>query len=217
MKTFLKKYNHIWTVLYAFIYVPWFMWLEKTVVTDYTPIHIGLDDIIPFCELFIIPYYLWFLYVAAGFVLLFLTSKSDYYKLCMFLFTGMTLFLIICTIYPNGQDLRMEITRDNIFANLVKNLYKTDTNTNVFPSIHVFNSLGIMIALNKSTWLKKKSYGSAIQWSSTILAILIVLSTVFLKQHSCVDAIGGIIMAIILYYIVYIPNWKFLNKIDNTQ
>lgn len=179
-------------------------------VTDYTPIHIGLDDMIPFCELFVVPYLLWFLYVAAGFVFLFLTSRSDYYKLCMFLFTGMTIFLIICTVFPNGQNLRVEITRDNILAELVKILYKNDTNTNVFPSIHVFNSLGIMIGINKSTWLKKQPYCGAVQWSSTILAILIVFSTVFLKQHSCVDVIGGIILAIILYYIVYIPNWKFL-------
>ncbi len=213
MKKFFKKYNHIWTALYALIYMPWFIWLEKTVVTDYTPIHIWIDDVIPFCEYFIIPYYMWFLYIAAGMVFLFFSSKKDYYKECMFLFTGMTLFLIICTIYPNGQDLRVSITTDNIFASAVNALYQTDTNTNVFPSIHVFNSIGIMIGILKSEWLKEKRYNIAVKVISTILAILIILSTVFLKQHSCIDVIGAVIMAIVLYFIVYVPDWKFISKI----
>lgn len=214
MKNFLKKYNHIWTILYAFIYVPWFLWLEANIITDYTPIHTWIDDVIPFCEYFIIPYFIWFFYVAAGMIFLFLTSKKDYYKACMFLFTGMTLFLIICTIYPNGQDLRVTISdTDNFFAQAVNSIYKTDTNTNVFPSIHVFNSLGIMIGVVKSEWLKGKLYANAVKAISIIFTILISLSTVFLKQHSFIDVIGAVIMAIVLYYIVYVPDWKFLSKI----
>ena len=80
MKQFFKKYSHIWTALYAFIYMPWFIWLEHTIVTDYTPIHIWIDDVIPFCEYFIIPYYMWFLFVAAGMIFLFFSSKKDYYR-----------------------------------------------------------------------------------------------------------------------------------------
>ena len=56
MKDFVKKYGHAWAFLYALIYMPWFMWLEKTVTTDYHVIHVALDDKIPFCEYFIIPY-----------------------------------------------------------------------------------------------------------------------------------------------------------------
>lgn len=213
MKNKFKKYNHIWTVLYALIYIPWFLWLEKKVVTDYTPIYIWIDDIIPFCEYFIIPYYLWFLYMATGMVFLFFTSKNDYYKECIFLFTGMTIFLIICTIYPNGQDLRADISGiDSIFSNAVQSLYNTDTNTNVFPSIHAFNSLGIMIGIIKSEWLKNKPYKTFVKLASTILSVLIILSTMFLKQHSVIDVIGAIIMAIVLYYIVYVPDWKRLSK-----
>ncbi|MBQ1394287.1 MAG: hypothetical protein IIY81_12330, partial [Lachnospiraceae bacterium] len=38
---------------------------------------------------------------------------------------------------------------------------------------------------------------------SFVLTILICLSTVFLKQHSCVDGFCGLGLAIILYTIVY--------------
>lgn len=213
MKNLLKKYSHIWTAAYVLIYVPWFIWLEKTVTTDYHPIHINLDDAIPFCEYFIIPYYLWFFYIAAGMIFLFFFAKTDYLKACAFLFTGMTIFLIICTIYPNGQDLRVDISNhNNFFAKIVAGLYDTDTNTNVFPSIHVFNSLGIMIALNKCKIITNLKYGFILKICSTILAIFIILSTMFLKQHSIIDAIGAIIMAITLYFIVYVPNWKVFSK-----
>lgn len=213
MKSTFQKYSHIWTAAYALLYMPWFLWLEKTVVSDYTAIHISLDDKIPFCEYFIIPYYLWFGYVAFGFIFLFLTSRKDYYQLCMFLFSGMTVFLIICTIFPNGQNLRLEIPRDNFFSSLVESLYQTDTNTNVFPSIHVFNSVGIMIGLRRSTWLKDAPYRKLIYGCSWLLGISIICSTVLLKQHSLVDVIGAFALSIILYYIVYVPRWKFLEHV----
>ena len=59
--------------------------------------HTTLDDLIPFNEYFIVPYLLWFLYVAAAIAYFFFTSKDDYYRLCTFLFTGMTISLLVCT------------------------------------------------------------------------------------------------------------------------
>ena len=46
----LKRYSHIWILSYAFIYLPWFSYLEKTVTRDYYVIHTALDDLIPFSE-----------------------------------------------------------------------------------------------------------------------------------------------------------------------
>ena len=45
--------------LYVFIYMPWFFTLEHFIQPDMPGIHIlntPLDDKIPFCEYFIIPY-----------------------------------------------------------------------------------------------------------------------------------------------------------------
>lgn len=210
LKELLHKYKHAWTLLYVFIYMPWFIYLEKTVTTEYNLVHIGLDDKIPFCEYFIIPYYLWFLYVAAVMVYLFFYSDKEFYKASAFLFIGMTIFLIICTVWHNGIELRpTEITSDNIFATLTKGLYKTDTSTNVFPSIHVFNTLGCLIALFKSEGMKNKKL---IKISVTILSVLIILSTMFLKQHSVLDVVGGFALAGIMYLIVYVPNWRKKSK-----
>jgi membrane-associated phospholipid phosphatase len=198
---FISKYSHIWTVIYLPMYLIWFGYLEKNVTTDFHLIHTGLDDVIPFVDVFIIPYLLWFLFVGATLIYLFFYSKQEYYDACKFLFTGMTLFLIICTVYPNGLNLRAGITyNDNVFSSLVKLLQKADTSTNVFPSIHVYNSIGCCIALFKSKGLKKHN---GIKISAGILGFFIILSTMFLKQHSVIDVVAAIVMAAIMYFIVY--------------
>lgn len=205
MKNIIKKYSHAWTFLYILIYFPWFTYLEKTVTTDFNLIYTPADDKIPFIPVFIIPYLLWFAFVAATVVYLFFYSRDEYYHCCAFLFSGMTLFLIISTVYPNGLNLRETIVFDNsIFSDLVKTLHDTDTSTNVFPSIHVFNSIGCMIALFKSKGLEKKYILKSL---IAILTVSIILSTVFLKQHSIIDVIGAFVMAAILYLIVYVPKW----------
>lgn len=100
MKELLRKYGHVWALGYAFIYMPWFLYLERSVTRDYAVMHVRLDDYIPFNEYFIIPYLLWFLYVSAAVLYFFFTDKVGYYRLCTFLFAGMTISLLICTFSP---------------------------------------------------------------------------------------------------------------------
>ncbi|MBE5921515.1 MAG: phosphatase PAP2 family protein [Lachnospiraceae bacterium] len=198
--SFIKKYRHAWTLLYFFIYMTWFLLLEEY-VTTYHVVYSPLDDYIPFCEYFIIPYFLWFLYVPLVVGFLLFNSKEDFYKTSAFLFIGMSICLLICTIWPNGQNLRVDINPDkNIFCAIISVLYKTDTHTNVFPSIHVFNSIAVHIAVTKNETLKKYK---VIQYSSAILMVLICMATVFLKQHSVLDIVGGVALAMIMYCFVY--------------
>lgn len=209
MKSFFYKYKHAWVFLYGLIYFPWFWYLEKTVTRNYHIIHIALDDKIPFIEFFIVPYLLWFGFIASAGFYFFFTGKNDFYRMAMFLVIGMTLFLIISTIYPNGQNLRpTDYERDNIFVDLVRYLYKKDTSTNVFPSIHVYNSIGVHIAIRNSERLKKNKFA---QYSSFVLTVLIILSTMFLKQHSVLDVIGAIVLAIPVYYFSYCVEWKWIH------
>lgn len=201
LKTIIKKYKHAWVALYAFIYVPWFLYLEKHVTTNFHVIYSPIDDHIPFLEYFIVPYLLWFLFIGATILYFFFTDAKQFYKLMTMLCIGMTLFLVISTIYPNGLNLRpTEFVRDNLFVDLVKKLYHTDTSTNVLPSLHVYNSLCAQIAIMKCPALQKRIW---IQNSTLVLTILIVMATVFLKQHSIIDVIAAFIMAGGLYAIVY--------------
>ena len=152
-------------------------------------IHTALDDLIPFCEYFIVPYLLWFGYVAWAVGYFYFKNKDEYFKLCAMLFTGMTVFLVISTIYPNGHYLRPAyFEHNNIFIQLVKWLYATDTPTNLFPSVHVFNSIAVNIAVWHSDNFKKNK---AVRYGSAVLMVLIILSTMFLKQHSVFDVVTG--------------------------
>ena len=165
------------------------------------------DDMIPFCEYFVLPYFLWFGYVAWGILYFGFRDKQIFLRLCAFLFTGMTIFLIISFVYPNGLNLRPEgFDHENIFTKLINSLYSGDTSTNVFPSLHVFNSVGAAIAFWR---VGKKNNKMWMGYSAWVLAILIILSTMFIKQHSVIDVIGGIVMGIILYIVVYyLPEHK---------
>lgn len=200
---FIKKYRHAWVFLYILIYMPWFLYLEKHVRSGYYVIQTEIDKAIPFVEYFIIPYLLWFVFIAAVCLYFFFTDVPGFYRLTTFMFTGMTVFLIISTFFPNGQHLRPVVfERDNMFTDMVKMLYRADTCTNVFPSLHVFNSLSVCVAVYESETLKKHRIAS---WSVYILAALIILATMFLKQHSILDVTGAFFMAWALYQFVYAP------------
>lgn len=201
MKNLIKKYKHVWILSYAFLYLPWFMYLERTVTRNYYVMHVALDDRIPFSEYFIIPYLLWFFYVAGAILYFFFTNKQDYYRLCTFLFVGMTISLLICTFFENGTDLRPVVDPNKNFCSmLVSILHSADTSTNVFPSIHAYNSLGVHIAVMRSEALRKYRF---VRIGSFVLMFLICLSTMFLKQHSVIDVVGSMIMAYIMYPLVY--------------
>lgn len=90
--------------------------------------------------------------------------------------------------------------RDNIFTDLVAMLYKADTSTNLWPSIHVYNSLGVLFAVVHNDKLGTNKW---IKYGCTVLSVSIVLSTMFLKQHSVFDVMTAFIMAAAVYVIIY--------------
>ena len=201
IKQFILRYRHAWVLLYSFIYMPWFCYLEKHRFSHYYLIHSPLDDYIPFVEYFIVPYLLWFLFIAVTIAYFFFTDKKGYYQLTAFLFTGMTIFLIICTVFPNELNLRPHtFANDTVFTRLVQQLYSTDTPTNVLPSIHVYNSLAAFMAIKRSK-LARKQKGWA--WGTGILTVLIILATVFLKQHSMFDGVCALALYVVTDKLCY--------------
>ncbi|MFV0399577.1 MAG: serine/threonine protein phosphatase [Oscillospiraceae bacterium] len=197
-----REHKHIALALYVPVFFIWFGLLERymtPVIWTDTP----LDALIPFNELFVIPYYLWYIYVPAAAIYFFFRSKPDYYRLCTFLFSGMTICLILYMIIPNGQMLRpVSFPRDNFLTDVVKSLYRTDTPTNVCPSMHCLNAIGVHIAVRRSKELSK------LRVPSGILMVLVCLSTMFLKQHPVLDVVAAILMAVPLYWAVYRVDWS---------
>lgn len=199
----LKKYKNLWIVpVYGMFYLIMFFILENR-VTNYQIIHCRLDDMIPFCEYFIVPYILWFLFMAATVVyfMFFNESVDEYRKLISVLGTGMTAFLLVSFVIPNAHDLRPALPEDgNVFMKAVHVLYEIDTPTNILPSIHVFNTLACYAAISKNECCRRHKF---IHYGSKTLTVLIILSTVFLKQHSVVDVSISYIYFGICYWIFY--------------
>lgn len=203
LKEFLKDNKHFLFILYLPIYMKCFSWLEARNDVPFTNIHCIVDDWIPFCEVFIIPYLLWFLYVAAVVLFLYMQKNHlEYYYRCIFtLMLGMSTCLLIYYIFPNAQNMRpTEFARENIFTDIIQFIYNSDTDTNVLPSIHTYNSLAVHVALADAC---KPCNKKGLKNASLILCILICLSTMCLKQHSFLDVMAGIALYLFYYIIVY--------------
>lgn len=187
---------------YFIVYMLCFAWLEQE-PRKFHIIDCSLDTKIPFCEYFVIPYFLWFLYIAGTvlFFLFFNKNDQEYWRLVINLMAGMTLFLIISFVYPNGLHLRPEVyPRDNIFTDMVRYLHAIDTSTNVLPSIHVYNSVAAYQALSNYRPIQKNK---PLLCGFFLLTVLIILSTLFLKQHSVFDVALAFVCNTISYLIIY--------------
>lgn len=209
IRELMHKYNHAWVLLYFFIYLIWFFYINQRGIRLHG-VESPLDAKIPFNEWFIIPYYLWFAYVPVTIAFFFFTSKKEFYQCTAFLFTGMTICLITYTVWPNAVFFRPDLDalgRDNWLIRLTAFIYKADTGANVCPSIHCFNSIGLFIAIAKSKKLKKHKI---IQAGSFVLSVMICLSTLFVKQHSIIDVFWAFVLAAGMYLLVYVPEYERL-------
>lgn len=202
-KDFLKQNKHILFLLYFPVYLYCFNWLEARNDVSFTNIQCFIDDIIPFNEFFVIPYLLWFLYVAAVVIYLYFQREhlEDYYHCVITLLLGMSTCLFIYYVFPNEQNLRPEsFAHPNVLTDIVSFIYTSDTHTNVLPSIHVFNAIAIHVALATSHNFKHKK---GWKYASLLLCSLICLSTMFLKQHSFLDAITALALYMVYSALVY--------------
>ena len=112
-----------------------------------------------------------------------------------------TCALISYYTYPTVQCLRPEsFARDNFLVDFMKDFYAYDTNTNVCPSVHVFGSISSTIA-----FVCTKRLNLGIKIAAHIMNVLIILSTLFLKQHSVIDAVVALVISAVAYVIVFRP------------
>ena len=158
-----------------------------------------IDDWIPFWEGFLIPYVFWYFLIAFSLVYFLLYHVESFKKLQTYIIITQVVAMVIYIIFPTRQDLRPDVfPRDNFLTQGVAFLYSVDTNTGVCPSLHVALALGIA-----SVWLKEKE--AHLLWKVFVVlsAILICLSTVFIKQHSVLDALAGIALSLAGEHLVY--------------
>ena len=180
-------------------YLLFYVLTEKWITPEICyPVHHWLDDTIPFCEWFVIPYVFWYLLLAIT-VLYFLVNDTELF--CKFQIYVLVVQFIAFSAYiffPTRQDLRPEsFPKDNILTALVALLYRLDDNTGVCPSLHVAYSIAMA-----SSWKKSKV---SFLWRSfvCVMAVLICLSTMFIKQHSFWDFLAALPICFLAELIAY--------------
>lgn len=197
MKAFFKKYKNIkYLSIFFVIYMLGFLLLEKRISKNTIMTSTLIDQYIPFNEYFVIAYLLWFVFMALGFAYFVFIDQEGFKRTGFYLFTGMMISLLIYMIFPNGQDLRVELNNENVFQILVSFIYSIDSPTNVCPSIHVYNSIMMTVSLMKSENLINYKI---LLFFVVVLAGLICISTVLIKQHTFIDIIAVIMLAGIIY------------------
>ena len=118
---------HSLAMLYFVFYLVGFFSLEQLNQTEFYLITCPLDDLIPFCEWFILPYGLWFLVMPGSLIYFMFREKDAFLDLAFIMFTGMTFCLALYLVWPNGLDLRVDVQPDNWAARLVRASTETFT------------------------------------------------------------------------------------------
>ena len=197
MKELIKKRHLIPIAVWFVIYMGLFGFLEIVPPKDVHLIHCALDDRIPNMAIFIYPYVSWFPYIVVCAVLAIKNlDDRQFKKAVLVLSTGMNIFLFISYVWPTGLDFRESIVYDlhTLSGNLLKFVQTVDTPKSVFPSMHVYVTLVLQYTLE----MQKKLVPAWGIWVGRVLAVLIVLSTMFTKQHSAVDVTAAIVMFAVL-------------------
>ena len=196
------EFRHLLLLLGWVVYFSLYFLTENLIPAEKcTPVHMWLDDVIPFCEWFLLPYVGWYVLIVISLGYFNFYNVDSFKRLQIYIMITQGLAMIAYIAFPTRQDLRPDLTalgRENFLTQCVGFLYRFDTNTGVCPSLHVAYSMGIA-----SVWLKEKD---AWTWWKVFVAVFvgfICLSTMFIKQHSAVDFFAALPVCLIAELVVY--------------
>ena len=199
-----KEYRHLFLLLLWIGFAVLFYTAEAFHPTNfyYDMYWPAVDDAIPFCEWFLIPYLFWFVYMLGIHLYTGFYDLASFRKLMAYI--GITYYAGVITFYvfPTVQNLRPDLSglgRDNFLIRFMAGFYEFDTNTNVCPSLHVVGSVAVWASGINCPGLQKRGW----KIFFTVSTLLISASTVFLKQHSIIDVIAAIPICAIAYWLVY--------------
>ena len=158
------------------------------------PIYIDyyLDNKIPFWGWTVYIYDMFYPFSIISFILLYKKDQKAYYKGIIAAIIGCLICYVIYLIIPTIMY-RPVIPEYDAFTNLVLKItyYFDDPPLNCFPSLHCVFCFQVMFSYLKSNYnIKRKLI-------TTAIALLIILSTLLVKQHYIFDVISALLVCII--------------------
>lgn len=200
------EFSHLWLLLGWVGYFLMYLITENFIAPERCYVmHSRVDDLIPFCEIFVIPYVFWYLLIVISLLYFLLYNVQGFRQLQTFIIVTQVVAMAIYIVFPNRQDLRPEtFPRDNLLTDCIGFLYHFDTDTNVCPSLHVAYSIGIA-----SVWLKEKPVGRGWKAAIVIIVGVICASTMLIKQHSFYDFLAALPVCVLAECIAFGKSyWK---------
>lgn len=188
----------------VFIYILGLLLFQTSMyfMVKFTPAEVSLignsiDNKIPFISVFVYPYILWYLMLVIVPYLFYRYSEKDFNKYYITTFISVIVVSLIYVFYPTTIN-RAAIDATTVSGYIVKLIYTVDTPIlNCFPSMHCLISfIFIYVSLNTRKMPKWLKLGII------ILSILVIVSTLFIKQHVLVDVISAFAISIVIYTIV---------------
>ena len=164
-----------------------------------TPIHCGLDDLIPFNEWFALFYVGWYALVFGSLLYTLLFDVPRFRKIQIFIMITQAVAMVCYILWPTRQDLRPEVfPRENFLTAVMAFIYSFDTSTGVCPSLHVAYSLGIL-----SAGLKDEALPAWGKGCLTLFVVGVCLAVCFVKQHSALDVLAALPVGLLAEALVY--------------
>ena len=189
---FLKARPYSAILLLWPVEIIWYSVLNHTQTVEtshiiYTP----LDDKIPYIKYFVYIYVSWFLFIFACLLYTLIKSRKDFLRATTSALMGMYPTLLFCTLFPSWHLLRPADTGGGLSGFIVSIIYASDNPAVIYPSMHVLVSLLLAIRMTFAESMKNKPF-----WKAAIIihAVLICLSTVFIKQHSVADVLLALVL-----------------------
>lgn len=202
-----KNFKVIITIIFLIVFQSSLYFIAKFTPFAYHIVNIEFDSYIPLISIFVIPYVLWYLSL---FIVPYLFSKYDEHLYRVYVRTiiiSLFIAFLIYFFYPTTL-IRDEVVVKDILTFIIDLIYKIDTPAiNCLPSAHcILSFVHIYITIIIKGMNKK------IKVLIIIQSILVILSTLFIKQHVVLDVITAFIISLIVYLLNYIYVKKNLSS-----
>jgi membrane-associated phospholipid phosphatase len=148
----------------------------------------AVDQSIPFIKAFALPYSVWILYIYVCLIYFFMKDINVYYRALLTYIVCALLCYLIYSVFQTTVPRPVVIGSDPI-SELIRYIYSRDQPFNCFPSIHCFSSYMVMRMVWTGSFRNK--------WNVTFItgmSSLIIISTLFVKQHVIMDALAGMFL-----------------------
>lgn len=194
------RFRHLWLLGTWLIYFALYFLTENLIPAERCHVmHCFLDDLVPFNEYFLIFYTGWYLLVFGSVAYYLMYDVKRFRELDLYIFVTQMVAMFFYIVLPSRQDLRpAAFPRENFFTWVMGLIYTFDTDTGVCPSLHVAYSWAIFNVMVKDEHLAK--------WFKVFLglfAVMVCLSTAFVKQHSFLDIFAAVPVVLLGEILIY--------------